>query len=216
MTGSSSPVEECVTAVVTGMHAFEVPAFHALFRSLPDVGFYLQDLENLVADEEHVFDQYDVLLFYNMHRDTPQGKAKAVLERLGESTQGIFVLHHALLAFPEWSLWSEIIGIDDRSFEYYHDQTLHIEVADPAHPVTQGLAPWTMVDETYLMDDAGEGSRILLTTDHPKSMGTIAWTRQYRNSRVFCLESGHDHQAFVDPNFRTVLARGIRWAAGWI
>jgi len=143
------------TAVVTGRHAFDVPAFYALFRSMPEVDFYMQDLDNLVADTEGVFDQYDVLLFYNMHTVTPEGRMKAMLQRLGTSRQGIFVKHHALLAFPEWPFWSALCGIQDRSFEYYHDQTLDIEVVDPAHPITAGMASWTMTDETYLMNDAG-------------------------------------------------------------
>jgi type 1 glutamine amidotransferase len=71
-----------------------------------------------------------------------------------------------------------------------------------------------MVDETYAMADAGTGSEILLTMDHPRSMKTIAWTRPYRNSRVFCFQCGHDNQAWENPNFREVLARGIRWTAG--
>jgi type 1 glutamine amidotransferase len=204
------------TAVITGRHAFDVPAFHALFRSMPDLDFYMQDLDNLVADTERVFDQYDVFLFYNMHTTTPEGKAKATLERLGQSAQGIFVMHHALLAFPDWPFWSKICGIQDRSFEYYHDQRLNVEVVDPGHPITAGMSAWRMVDETYLMDDVGQDSHVLLTVDHPKSMRTIAWTRQFGVARVFCLASGHDRQTFVDPNYRQVVFRGIQWTAGRI
>jgi type 1 glutamine amidotransferase len=61
-----------------------------------------------------------------------------------------------------------------------------------------------------------DDSHVLLTTDHPKSMRTIAWTRQVGQARVFCLESGHDRVTFADPNFRTVLGRGIAWAANQI
>jgi type 1 glutamine amidotransferase len=47
-------------------------------------------------------------------------------------------------------------------------------------------------------------------------MRTIAWTRRFGKARVFCLESGHDHQTFVDPNYRQAVARGIQWTAGRI
>jgi type 1 glutamine amidotransferase len=47
-------------------------------------------------------------------------------------------------------------------------------------------------------------------------MHTIAWTRRFGQARVFCLESGHDRQTFGDPNYRQVVARGIRWVAGRI
>ena len=167
-------------AVVIGQHAFDVPAFYRLFRSMPDVDFYVQDLENLVADHGHIRDQYDVLLFYNFHRETPgsDGKLWVQLETLGEVEQGILVLHHGLLAFPQWPVWSDICGIRDRSFDYYPEQTVRIRVTDRQHPITRGVVPWEMVDETYTMEEPGEGSEILLTTNHPKSMRSIAWTRQ--------------------------------------
>lgn len=201
------------TAVVTGGHAFDVMAFHTLLRSLPGVDPYAQALDNLAADTECVLDRYDAFVFYNMHTATPEGRIRTALERLGQSDQGIVILHHALLAFPQWEPWSRLVGIEDRSFEYYHGETLNVEVADPDHPIAAGMAPWTMVDETYKMADAGSDSHVLLTTNHPKSMHSIAWTRQVGQARVFCLESGHDHIAFADPNFRTVFGRGIAWAA---
>ncbi len=49
-----------------------------------------------------------------------------------------------------------------------------------------------------------------------ESMKVLAWARQYKNARVFCCQSGHDNQVFADPNFRTVIARGIQWLAGRI
>lgn len=205
------------TAVVTGNHAFDVPAFHALLRALPEVDFYLQDLANLVSDSQGAFDQYDVFLFYNFHQPTPEGKARKMLERLGSTDQGIVVLHHALLAFPQWTFWSELCDLEDRgTFGYYHGQTLDLRVTDPDHPTTSGMPSWQMIDETYLMQDAGADSDILLTTDHPKSMHTVAWARRYGQARVLCSASGHDHLTYVDPHFRRFLARGIQWAGSRI
>jgi type 1 glutamine amidotransferase len=31
---------------------------------------------------------------------------------------------------------------------------------------------------------------------------------------VFCLQPGHNNDSYADPIFRTVLSRGIQWAAG--
>ncbi len=203
------------TAVITGQHAFDVPGFHALFRSIPEIDFYLQDLENFAADAGKVRDQYDALVFYNFHRVTPdEGKVREAIEGLGEDGTGILVLHHAILAFPEWQLWSDLCGIQDRSFGVQIDETVHVDIVDSQHPTTQGLNPWEMVDEIYIMADPGEDSELLLTTDHPDSMKTLAWARQYKNARVFCCQSGHDDQVFSDPNFRTVISQGIQWLAG--
>lgn len=208
-------------AVITGNHSFDVPGFHRLFRALPGVDAYIQDLENWVADAGKVRERYDVALFYNMHTTTPdaaQGRAaartRAALEWLGETAQGIVILHHAVLAFPDWPLWSEICGITDRALaSYHHGERLWIEIANPDHPITCGLAPWEIVDETYVMHDADEGNDVLLTVNHPQSARTIGWTRSYRQARVFCCLLGHDDEAYSNPQFRTVLQRGIQWVA---
>ena len=210
-------------AVVTGHHPFDVPAFHAAFRSFPDVDFYPQHMEDFSVSAGGARDQYDVVVFYNMHTETPTGEgpwyeksAQSALESLGESEQGILVLHHAILAYPEWDFWRDLVGIEDRSFSYHMDQQLHVEVANQDHPITARLSGFDLTDETYKMASPGEDSEALLTTAHEQSMKTLAWTRQFRNARVFCYQCGHDNAAFANHGFRTVLHRGLQWLAGRI
>ena len=218
-----SASEKIKTAVITGQHPFDVPAFHAAFRSMPEIDFYPQHMEEFAADEGKRRAEYDVLLFFNFHQTTPGGEGspqdqnnKAALEQLGESEQGIFVLHHGILAYPQWQLWSDLVGIQDRRFGWHMDHRTYIEIATLQHPVTQGLSDWDMLDETYTMEEPGDDSQILLTTDDPQSMKSIAWTRRYKQARVFCFQSGHDHHAYANPSFRLVISRGIQWAAGRI
>jgi hypothetical protein len=210
-------------AIVTGGHAYDVIHFHELFRSLVGVNSYIQHLDDFATSTEAVRDGYDVVLLYIMMMNGPSseglpghcGRPKTALERLGQTEQGLVVLHHGLLAYPHWSVWNEIVGISDRNLSgCQHDETLRFNVVDKSHPITQGLSDWTMVDETYNMADAGPGSQILLAVEHKRSMKTVAWTRQYKASRVFCLQSGHDNQAWANPNFREVLRRGIVWSGG--
>lgn len=202
-------------AIITGGHAFDVPGFHAIFRDMPEVDSYIQDLENWVADVARVREAYDVLLFYNMPRGAPaeDSKTRAVLEQLGGNGQGIFLLHHAILAYDSWPFWADLVGIQDRRFGYQMNQNLSIDITDGDHPITRGRTPWQMIDETYSMDSAGHDSHILLTTTHPTSMHTLGWTRQFRQSRVFCFQSGHDNQTYENLNFRHLLLRGIQWCA---
>lgn len=202
-------------AVVTGAHPFDVPGLHRLFRAIPGVDAYPQDLENFAADWGAVRNAYDVVLFYNMHMDdAAHPPAAAVIAHLGQPGQGIVVLHHAILAWPASPEWSDLCGIADRSFGYHMNQDLTIQVADRQHPITAGLDDWPAHDETYTMAGAGDGSSILLTAEHPLSMKTIAWTRSYRSSRVFCFQCGHDNAAWRSGSFAEVLSRGIQWAAG--
>jgi trehalose utilization protein len=210
---AAAPAGPVKLVVVTGGHGYDVPNFEKLFQSLAGIQTTFQTMEQFVASPVSVRDGYDVVLFYHMLMPTPQDPAKAALEHLGSTPQGVLVLHHALLAYPQWSVWTDLMGIADRKFGYHHDQKLHVNVVNTQHPITRGLASWDMIDETYTMASAGEGSEVLLTTDHPKSMKTLGWARQYKQSRVFCLESGHDNQTWADPSFREVLRRGLLWCA---
>jgi len=217
------------TAIITGGHHYHVPAFHQLFRELPGIDAYIQHMADFVASPPEVRQEYDVLVFYTHLRgevadlglapgrhDTVQ----SVLESLGTTKPGIVVLHHSLLAFPGWAIWDDIVGMSERSLtNYSHDESISYHITDATHPVCAGLADWTMTDETYLMPDArpadaGGDNHILITTEHPHSMKTLAWTHTYQLSRVFCLQGGDDQQAWCNPHFRTLLNQGIHWC-GW-
>ena len=146
---------------------------------------------------------------------------RRAIEAIGETEQGVVVLHHAILAWMGWHTWSDIIGLHDRSFDsfdYYLDQELRTEVADADHAITMELPDFDIHDETYVMADAdpAAGNRALLTTHHSLSMQTLGWARQHNRSRVFCYQAGHDKQAYENSHFRAVLRRGIQWCAGRI
>lgn len=206
-------------AVVTGGHAYDVPPFEHALRALNGIDFYVQSLDDFTFYPETAA-SYDVALFYTMHAFKPgdalpwyQSNLFSTLEALGRAEQGIVVLHHGLCAFPEWPLWSELVGIRDRSLDFYYAQSVTAQIA-AAHPITDGMGGWTMEDETYTMADPRpeDGNEVLLTTDHPKSMRVLGWARHFRQSRVFCYQPGHGASAFANPQFRRVLERGIHWA----
>jgi type 1 glutamine amidotransferase len=207
---AAAPVK---VVVVTGGHGYDAPSFKKLFDALEGIQTTFQKMDEFVASPSDVRDGYHVVLFYHMLMPDPKEKTKEALEHLGGTQQGIVVLHHALLAYPQWPVWTDVMGIANRKFGYHMGQKLRVNVANAQHPITKGLESWEMTDETYTMADAGEGSEILLTADHPKSMKTIGWTREHKKSRVFCFESGHDNKTWSDPNFREVLRRGILWCA---
>ena len=215
---NTTPVK---TAIVTGGHRFDFVNFHNLFHALDGVEPYVQHMDDFASSSQELRDSYEAIVFYIMLREDPSdegqpsyaGKPKMVLEHLGDTEQGILVLHHAILAYPQWSLWNEIVGIGDRSFGFHIGQSIHVDVVEEKHPITRRISGWDMVDETYTMADAETGSDILLTAVHPQSMRTIGWTRQHGKARVFCLQSGHDNQTWRNASFREVLQRGIHWIA---
>jgi hypothetical protein len=210
-------------AVITGGHAFDVQPFHDLFHSLPGIDAYIQHLDDFASSTEEIRDSYASVVFYIMPRDNPSedglpwycGKPKTALEHLGDTNQGIVLLHHGILAYPNWPVWDEIAGATGRlNFSYQHAQCIPVEIAETDHPITSGLSPWTIVDETYMIPGFKPDGQILLTTHYPSNWPVIAWVREYRHARVFCYQSGHDKITYTDPGFRTVLANGIHWTSG--
>ena len=141
---------------------------------------------------------------------------KRAMGQLGETEQGILVLHHAIVAHIEWPLWNEVTGIPDRTITPHFSETVPVDVADPEHPITRGLEAWSQADETYEMNSAEEtdGNHTCLPQTTPEACGRSPGRASTAQSRVFCLQLGHDNAAYTHPSFRTVLHRGIQWCAG--
>lgn len=216
------------TAVILGDHPIDAPAFHAMLRSLTGVDLYVQNLEDWTTAPEDVAGGYGVLFFYNFHQYDPSNPGDWYhqtifpgIERFGQvgpggRKQGIFMFHHAVVAMQQSPVWDAVCGIKGRSLVPHHDETVTTHVEDPEHPITAGLPDWTMIDETYEMSNAdpADGNHILLTTEHPQSCHTLAWTRDYKGSRCFNYLAGHDGEALGNANVRTVVQRGMQWCAG--
>lgn len=209
--------EKPLVAVVEGGHPYDAVKFHRMFQSFDDVECIPQGFETWGCNWGENLERYAAIVFYNMNMDWPAlggDGAQWAVERFAERNQGIVFLHHAILALPECRAWSDAVGIAERGFDYHPGQTFEVSVVDDRHAITRGLSGWTMEDETYTMAEPGGSCEVLLRTQHPKSMSALAWTRQHGNARVFCFQSGHDHTTWEQDAFRTVLHRGIRWAAG--
>lgn len=207
-------------AIITECHPVDMIEFHKLFWSFVDFECYVQSFDMFASDNKNN-EKYDVVVYYNLSIPTPEKEnliRKYIENKMGSTNQGILLLHHAICCYPEWDgVWTELTGIRNRKFKYYWNQTVRYDIKDDSHPITKGLSPWTMIDETYTMQEPEtENSTVLITADHPNSIKNIAWTRQYKNSRVFCYESGHDDLAYKNVNFKEILKRGMLWCSNQI
>lgn len=207
-------------AVLVENHPYDVVSFQKMLDSLEGCDCFVQPIDLFVQDEKNR-DRYDVVLWYNMNWDEPA--RDSVLRRymeqdIGKNGQGIVLLHHALLTFQGWPLYTKVCGLSDRGgdhFQFHQNETVRQHILPVRHPITDGVEDFTIVDETYSIGEPDQpGNTVLITTDNPSGVHNIAWVRQYRSSRVFCYASGHDNAAYADPSFRHILLQGLRWAAG--
>jgi uncharacterized protein len=169
--------------------------------------------------------QFDVLLMYDMTDDYTPSQRTAFLALLNQGI-GVLSLHHNLLTCQHWDEYLRIVGgryVTDGTqiagktvprSTYSQGERIRVSVANRDHPITRGLADFEIVDETYGNLYMAPGNNILLSTDHPKASGAVAWVRNYGKSRVFATTMGHDASAYNDPNFRKIIIRAIGWLAG--
>jgi trehalose utilization protein len=207
-------------AVLVENHPYDVVGFQKMLDSFAGCDCFVQPVDLFVQDRDNR-NNYDVVLWYNINWDPPKtdGALRKYLENeIGATKQGIVLLHHALLNFQDWDLYTDICGLRHRggaTFKYTQNQTVREHIADTNHPITKGLTDFSVVDETYTIGEPEEpGDHVLITTDTETSIKNLAWVRQYKNSRVFCYASGHDNRVYADENYRKIVYRGLHWAAG--
>lgn len=212
-------------AVVTGGHGFDPKAFFALFEGYTDVAY--TSLPEKVGGEP--FDNidnfpYDVIVFYNFNRKTTPQQRENFMKLLDRGV-GLVVLHHAMAAYPDWPEFGKIGGACFHLKGYEQDGvkkpgsgvkfnvTYKVHVADRDHPITKGLEDFQMTDETYNRCEMQPDLHPLLTTEEPASEKVVGGVRTQGKARVFYLQLGHDAKVYANPSYRTVLIRGVRWAA---
>ncbi len=218
-------------AVLTGGHGYDKKKFPAAFAGHADLDVTILEgpkegggaPARLLEDPNAV--PYDVLVLYNFRRKLSKPQRASFLELLDRGT-GLVVLHHAIVAYPNWPQWEKIIGAKyylaptERDGVKYarsvwkHGVEIPVTVADPNHPITRGMKDFTITDETYGKWTWFPGSTVLLTTDHPRNEKQLAWAKTYRKARVVYIQLGHGPHAFSDENYRKIVARSIRWTAG--
>ena len=222
--------------VVTGGHAFEQGPFYKIFEDNPDITFRKVEHPNpkdpaKPADPVYAMfkpeaaKQYDVIVLYDMWQPITD-EAKADFVNLLKAGKGLVALHHSIASFQQWAEYAKIVGgtyyLADREVSgvkklrctYKHGVEFAMHVAAQDHPVMQGLKDFVIHDETYHGYDVEPDVKVLLTTDEPLSTKQICLAHTYGASRVVYLQSGHDHLAYENPNFRHLIMQAIRWVAG--
>ncbi len=112
----------------------------------------------------------------------------------------------------------------ERTGEQSDNYVPHRVVMNPAaadHPITAGIGDFDLDTEQYwvLTDDYVD---VLATTTtavrpwgawHRPVTAPAVWTRQWGRGRVFVATPGHTVDVLRDPNVRTIVERGLLWAA---
>lgn len=105
--------------------------------------------------------------------------------------------------------------------ENYRDYTVQISDVGRRHPITEGLSDFELRTEQYwvLFDGLND---VLAETTHPAESGQpwhrphtspAVWTRQWGEGRIVVTTPGHSLDVLDHPSVRTIIERGMLWAA---
>jgi uncharacterized protein len=160
---------------------------------------------------------YDVLVFYTTGYKLDPVQERA-LEQFVEDGGGIVALHGASASFGNSATWLRLVG---GRFTGHIPGThkLNVAVADPNHPITAGVGPFSVVDEEYNHKLADVRREVLLKfAERPAgSKGTnmdVMWTRTVGKGRVVYNALGHGREAWENPAWQRLTVQAILWAAG--
>jgi type 1 glutamine amidotransferase len=161
---------------------------------------------------------YDVLVFYTSGYKLSELQERA-LEKFVEDGGGIVGIHGASFSFGNSKAWMRLLGA---KFTGHIPGThpLNIVIADPKHPITAGIEPFTIIDEEYKHDFADVDRHVLgrfrerpPKSDQKANMD-IVWTREVGKGRVFYCSLGHGKDAWENPSWQKLIVQGILWSAG--
>jgi len=205
--------------IITGGHDFEETQFFEMFDSFKDVPYdWLVQPKGNELIESGVTNQYRAIVFYDMYQEISETQKASYIHALDKG-QGMVFLHHSLVSYQDWPEFQQIIGgrylltktNNNPKSTYKHDVDINVHLVNKKHPISMGLDDFELLDEVYGNYIVNKNVTPLLTTDHPESTRTIGWCHKYRNARIVYLQSGHDHFAFENPNFRALLRNAINW-----
>lgn len=220
-----APSAKVNALLITGGHGYDHDAFMKIFEAA--------DLAVTPADPKlgsGIFDNidgwtYHTILLYNFGQKI-SAKQQENFRKLLEKGVGLFVLHHASAAYPDWPDYepmmggrfylkeAEVNGAKRPASAARGDVDFKIHIEDPDHPITQGRSDFDVHDETYRVQYISPKVHVLLTTEEKSSDRAVAWCHTYGKARVLYLQLGHDNRVYANTSFRALVAQGLRWTAG--
>ena len=150
---------------------------------------------------------------------SPSPAARAAFAAHLAAGGGILAMHAAVICFDDWPQWHQALGarwLWGRSSHPPLGPAVQVDVT-PAHPLTQDVPDFTIIDEVYCDLDRAPSLTPLLTAVPPAPSTPPAqpllWAHEHAGGRVVYDALGHHPPSYEVPAHREILTRAIRWAA---
>jgi type 1 glutamine amidotransferase len=212
------PYEVLVFSRTGGYRHDSIPAGIAAFRALgPAGGFTVTATEDPAVFTPAGLARFRAVVFLSTTGDVLGPDQQAALEAYVRGGGGWVGAHSAADTEYDWPFYGELVGA--RFARHPSVQPVTVRVRDRDHPATAALPrTWRVTDEPYdfrtvpaarILADLDESSYTGggMGADHP-----IVWCRPVGAGRSFYVGLGHPAALYADPDFRALLAGGLRYA----
>jgi type 1 glutamine amidotransferase len=213
------PYRVLVFTRTTGFRHASIPTGIATVRALGvEDGFAVTATEDPAAFRPPELAGYRAVVFLSTTGDVLDPAGRSALEAYVRAGGGFVGVHSASDTEYGWPFYAELVGARFAG----HPAVQPVTVRFRPGALTAGLpATWRVTDEPYNFRGRPRGVQVLATLDESTYSGgtmgadhPIAWTAEVGRGRSFYTGLGHPDAIYADPVFRTLLAAGIRYAAG--
>lgn len=209
--GGAGPGDEAVT----NMYRPQAEADRALIASGSP---HVKALSTLEWPTEVQFATADVIVLYQHPKCLSDAKHQQQIEAFLKRGGGLVLSHYVLWnASPPLA---KLLGLAKGKDSKYKHKVVTLKLPEPRHPIMHGLPDiFTLADECF-WNLQGDRSKVTVLATSDEVVGDkisaepVIWAYERGEGRVVASTLGHFDWTFDDPFFRTILLRGIAWAAG--
>jgi type 1 glutamine amidotransferase len=216
---ADAPYDVLVFSKTTGFRHDAIPNGIAMIRELGAANNFTVTATEDAAQFGDLA-RYEAVVFLNTTGDVLNTTQQNAFESYIRGGGGYVGIHSAADTEYDWPFYGELVGAYFASHPAIQQATVRVD--NRAHQATQHLGPaWVRTDEWYnFRTNVRSSARVLATLDESTySGGTMGadhphtWCKTVQSGRSFYTGTGHTQASYTEPNFRSLVLGGIRYAA---
>ena len=172
-----------------------------------------------ILESASALKKYDVIAFMLYNRNLPMlsDSGQENLLDFVKQGKGFYVQHLASASYGKWEEFGKLCGRHWVMGTSGHGprSVFQCQITATTHPITKGLKNFAISDELYAKLQGDEEIEVLVKADSDWSNRTepMVFVRNYGKGRSVHNALGHDGKAITNAGCRTLIARGVEWAA---
>ena len=124
---------------------------------------------------------------------------------------GLLVIHSGSAGYRELP---GLRGLMGGAFAMHPPQCPVTVTPRAGHPLTEGSASFTLVDEHYHMDLDDTQADVFLTASSEHGAQPAGWTRGEGAGRICVLTPGHNLEIWLHPSYQVLIRNALGWCRG--